>query len=98
MTINKVANGKDLTISLAGRLDTTTSAKLEEALASFDFKKDLVFDFKNLEYISSAGLRLLLSYKKKLSINDLDVIVRNPNDVVMEVFNITGFDKILKLE
>ncbi len=94
----KIEDEKKYVVLLNGRLDTTTSTKLEEALASFDFKKDLVFDFKNLEYISSAGLRLLLSYKKKLSINDLDVIVRNPNDVVMEVFNITGFDKILKLE
>lgn len=94
----KIEDEKKYVVLLKGRLDTTTSPKLEEALASFDLKKDLVFDFNNLEYISSAGLRLLLSYKKKLSINDLDVIVRNPNDVVMEVFNITGFDKILKLE
>jgi anti-sigma B factor antagonist len=94
----KIDDLKEYTVKLSGRLDSTTSPKLDETLASFDLKKNLVFDFKELEYISSAGLRLLLAYKKKLSLNSLDVIVRNANDVVMEVFNITGFDKILKLE
>jgi len=85
-------------VSLKGRLDTTTAPLLDEKLKEYDCTKDLVFDFKDLEYISSAGLRLLLSYKKKTDSNNKKEIVKNPNAVVMEVFRVTGFKNVLTIE
>ena len=94
----KIIDEKEFLVILEGRLDTTTAPNLEKALSEYKLDKDLVFDFKNLQYISSAGLRLLLSYKKKVSQNNLKEIVRSPNDVVMEVFHVTGFENILTIE
>ena len=100
MNINTKKEGRTLTVALEGRLDTTTAPALEEALrAAMTDVGDLVFDFEKLEYISSAGLRVLLSAQKKVRENgDGQVVVRGANDLVKEVFAITGFCDILTIE
>lgn len=97
MTINKEVNGSKLNIALVGRLDTTTSPELEEELkASLDNIQELVFDFTQLEYISSAGLRVLLATQKTMNKQGL-MTVCNVNETVMEVFEVTGFVDLLTI-
>ena len=97
MTINKEVNGSKLNIALVGRLDTTTSPELEEELkASLDNIQELVFDFTQLEYISSAGLRVLLAAQKTMNKQGL-MTVCNVNETVMEVFEVTGFVDLLTI-
>ena len=97
MKIDKKKNDNELIISLDGRLDTNTSLDLEKELSSLDDVERLVFDFKKLEYISSAGLRIILSCQKIMS-NQGEMIIKNVNDSVKEVFEITGFNNILTIE
>lgn len=98
MTITKAVNGSELNIALEGRLDTTTAPMLEEELnASTDGASVLVFDFAKLEYISSAGLRILLAMQKKMN-KQGKMIIRNVCEDIMEVFEITGFGDILTIE
>lgn len=98
MTITKAVNGSELNIALEGRLDTTTAPMLEEELnASTDGVSVLVFDFAKLEYISSAGLRILLAMQKKMN-KQGKMIIRNVCEDIMEVFEITGFGDILTIE
>ena len=97
MKINKKQNGNELIISLEGRLDTNTSPDLEKELSSLDDIKKLIFDFSKLEYISSAGLRIVLSCQKIMA-NQGEMIIKNANDSVKEVFEITGFADILTIE
>ena len=98
MKIEKTLNGTSLTLALSGRLDTTTAPDLEqEARASLDGMQTLTLDLAALEYISSAGLRVLLSMQKTMN-KQGTMIVRNVNDTVREVFDITGFSDILTLE
>ncbi len=89
-----------ITISLEGRLDTTTSPELQDELDKLltKTKFNLILDFKNLSYVSSAGLRVLLSAQKKA--NDLvgNVVIRNVSDSIMEVFDMTGFSDFLNIE
>lgn len=88
-----------MAIALSGRLDTTTAPQLEEALASaLDGVTDLVFDFGQIEYISSAGLRILLNTQKKISSAGGSMKLVGVNDVVREVFEVTGFINILTIE
>ncbi len=96
MTIDKKLNGDKLTVALGGRLDTTTAPELETAL-DLNGIKDLVFDMKDLNYISSAGLRLLLKAQKQMNEQGSMKLI-NVNDIVMEVFEVTGFSTILKVE
>lgn len=98
MNIEKNINEKNLTVKLSGRLDTTTSPELEAVLDDCisDVKK-LVLDFNNLEYISSAGLRVLLKMQKIMNTQGTMKLV-GVNDAVMEVFDITGFTDILTIE
>ncbi|MDO5327163.1 MAG: STAS domain-containing protein [Clostridia bacterium] len=98
MTITKKQNGTALEIALEGRLDTATAPELEqEVKTSLDGVTELTFDFENLEYISSAGLRVLLTAKKLLhGIGPVKVI--GCNEMVKEVFAVTGFDQILTVE
>ena len=97
MTINKTQNGKDLTVAVEGRLDTTTAPEFERELKPLLGSVDnVVLDFSNLEYISSAGLRVLLSAHKKLGKGGMKVI--NANDIVREVFEVTGFERVLNIE
>ena len=98
MTITKKQNGTALEIALEGRLDTMTSPELEKELNErLDNAEELVFDFANVEYISSAGLRVLLSAHKKMS-GKGGMKIRNINEIVREVFEVTGFTDILTIE
>ena len=98
MTIDKKLEGTTLMIALEGRLDTTTSSDLEEALAaSLDGVTQLVFDFTKLDYLSSAGLRVLLSAQKRMNKQGSMKLV-HVNDAVKEVFEITGFADFLTIE
>jgi anti-sigma B factor antagonist len=98
MTIEKKTNGNALEISLEGRLDTMTAPELEaelnQSLGSVD---SLTLDFSKLEYISSAGLRVLLSAHKAMS-GKGGMKVTNVNEIVQEVFEVTGFADILNIE
>ena len=98
MTITKQQNGTALEIALEGRLDTTTAPELEAELsASLPAADSLTFDFAKLEYISSAGLRVLLSAHKALRAKG-GLKVKNLNEIVREVFDVTGFADILTIE
>ena len=98
MTIEKKLDGSKMTVAIKGRLDTTTAPQLEAELRSdLDGIKDLVFDFTDLEYISSAGLRVLLSTQKTMN-RQGTMVVRNVNADVMEVLEVTGFVDILTIE
>ena len=98
MTINKTLNGKTLNIALEGRLDTMTAPELEAELnQSLSSADELVFDFSKLDYISSAGLRVLLSAHKVMS-GKGGMKITNVNEIVREVFDVTGFSDILTIE
>lgn len=98
MTINKQQNGSVLTIAVQGRLDTTTAPDLEKEIKNgLDGVTELIMDFEKLDYISSAGLRVLLSAQKAMS-KQGSMKVIHVNDLVMEVFEVTGFTDILTIE
>ena len=97
MIIKKNLEENNLTITLEGRLDTNTAPELENEIETLDGVKNLIFDFKNLEYISSAGLRIILSLQKRMN-NQGSILIKNANDEVKEVFEITGFSTILTIE
>lgn len=98
MTIEKVLNATELHISLKGRLDTTTAPQLDAELKNcLDGVKKLVLDFLALEYISSAGLRVLLSTQKVMN-KQGEMIIKNVNDTITEIFEVTGFVDILTIE
>ena len=98
MTINKTLNGDALTIALEGRLDTTTAPDLEREIKnSLEGVNALTLDLEKLEYISSAGLRVLLSAHKAMSkLGGMKVI--HVSEIVAEVFEVTGFVDILTIE
>ena len=98
MTINKTANGSNLELALIGRLDTTTAPQLEnEVKTSLGGVKELTMNFADLEYISSAGLRVLLAAQKIMN-KQGEMVIKHANDDIKEVFDITGFADILTLE
>ncbi len=98
MKITKNMNGTELTIALEGRLDTTTAPELEQALKdSMDGANTLTLDFGKLDYISSAGLRVLLSAHKAMSKKG-GMKVTHVNEMVSEVFDVTGFADMLNIE
>ncbi len=98
MNIEKKLEGQTLAIALEGRLDTTTSPDLEEVLSSsLDGVTQLVLDFAKLDYLSSAGLRVLLSAQKRMNKQGSMKLV-HVNDAVKEVFEITGFADFLTVE
>ena len=98
MTISKTLNGNALTLALEGRLDTVTAPELERELdASLNGADKLTFDFEKLEYISSAGLRVLL-YAHKVMSGRGGMKITNVNEIVSEVFEVTGFCDILEIE
>lgn len=99
MTITKTENGKEIILALEGRLDTNSAPELENVLAEFDtYPQKLIFDFQELSYVSSAGLRVLLSAQKRMITAGGTLIIRNANELVREVFEVTGFDEILMIE
>lgn len=98
MVIKKTVEQKKLTMAVEGRLDTTTAPTLEQELDdTIDAVEDLVLDFAALDYISSAGLRVILKAQKIMNAKGAMKIV-NVNETIMEVFEITGFVDILTIE
>ncbi|MCR5355791.1 MAG: STAS domain-containing protein [Lachnospiraceae bacterium] len=98
MNIKKEQNGTELKISLEGRLDTTTAPELESELkASLDGISELSFDFESLEYVSSAGLRVLLAAQKTMN-RQGKMVIKNVKPEIMEIFEVTGFVDILTIE
>ena len=98
MTIEKKIENGNVTLTFAGRLDTTTAPELEKTLDNvLDGTKELVFDMTGLEYISSAGLRVILKAQKAMNTQGSMKLI-GVNDSIMEVFDITGFLDILTIE
>jgi len=97
MTIKHTNEGTKHVFALEGRLDTSTSPQLEAELGDLAGIEDLTFDFKDLEYISSVGLRVLLKCQKAMG-KTKPMVVTNVNETIMEVFEITGFADILTIK
>ena len=98
MNIEKIVDGKKLTIALTGRMDTTTALELDAELKqSVSGIKELVLDFAGLEYLSSAGLRVLLAAQKVMN-RQGSMVVKNVNETIMEIFEVTGFVDVLTIE
>ncbi|HIR03820.1 MAG: STAS domain-containing protein [Acutalibacteraceae bacterium] len=96
MHIEKQRNQNKLTLTLEGRLDTSTAPMLEAELSTMDGVTELVLDFAKLEYISSAGLRVLLATQKVMN-KQGSMVIKNVNEVIMDIFQITGFIDILTI-
>ena len=95
----KKYNEKELTIEVKDRIDTVTAPDFENEILDEMGKFDsLIIDFTNLEYISSAGLRVLIATQKKLKPENIPMTIINVNDTINEIFRMSGFDKILKIE
>lgn len=95
MKITKTTNGNNLTVSLGGRLDTGTAPELEKELKnSLDGVEELIIDMAELDYLSSAGLRVLLGAQKTMN-RQGSMKVSHVNDTIMEIFEVTGFSDIL---
>ena len=98
MTITKNQNGTHLDLALEGRLDTTTAPQLEAELKqSVSGVTELTLDFAKLEYLSSAGMRVLLSAQKVMN-KQGSMVIRNVNETINEIFEVTGFADILTVE
>ena len=98
MTIEKNLNGTELTVVITGRLDTTTAPQLEAELnQSIAGVEKLVLDFTSLEYLSSAGLRVLLATQKTMN-KQGEMLIKNVNETIHEIFEVTGFIDILTIE
>ncbi len=98
LNISKEKNGSDLTLALEGRLDTTTAPELEDVVKNeLSGVTALVVDMAKLEYISSAGLRVLLSAQKVMN-SQGNMVIKNASEDIMEIFDVTGFTDILNIE
>lgn len=98
LEIKQEQNGTTLTLYLTGRLDTTTAPQLEQYLqGALNGVQQLVLDFERLAYLSSAGLRVLLKTRRQMG-HQSSVVVRHPNEMIQEVFEVTGFADILTIE
>ncbi len=98
MTIEKIINGENATLKISGRLDTQTAPELEQELdAVLVDCKDLTFDMAGLEYVSSAGLRVILKAQKAMNTKGA-MKLTGVNESIMEIFDITGFIDILTIE
>ena len=99
MTINKIQENEKITFALEGRLDTNTSPRFQEALIpAFDEAKEITLDFSGLAYISSAGLRVLLTGQKMANAKGVPMTIRNVSQEIMEVFELTGFVDMLAIK
>ena len=97
MEISQKRNDAQLTVTVSGRLDSSNADELEEAVSSLDGISELIFDISALEYLSSAGLRILLVTQRKMN-RQGKMIVRGANETVRDIFDVTGFSTILTLE
>ena len=97
MTVQQIKNENALTIALEGRLDTMTAPELEAVLkTALEGVGELTFDFEKLDYISSAGLRVLLAAQKTMNRQGSMKVV-HVNEIIMEIFEVTGFSDILTI-
>lgn len=98
MNVTKKQNGSELFIEVSGSIDTVTAPELNKILnESLKGINSLIFDFANVDYISSAGLRVLLAARKSIA-KDGSVVIRNSNQNILDIFTMTGFDNILTIE
>ena len=98
MTINQERTGEALLLKLEGRLETTTAPELEAVIKEgLDGVTELTLDMEKLEYLSSAGLRVILAAQKRMN-RQGTMVVRHVNETIMEVFEITGFVDILTIQ
>ena len=98
MTIEKNLNGAELNVKVSGRLDTTTAPELEaEVMGAISGVTKLVLNFEALEYLSSAGLRVLLQAQKTMN-KQGEMVVRNVNETISEIFEVTGFSDVITIE
>ena len=98
LNINQSSEEKTVVLALEGRLDTTTAPELEAVIQEvLPDTTELILDFEALEYISSAGLRVLLSTEKKLN-GKGERKIRKANETILEIFEVTGFSEILTIE
>ena len=98
MNIIKTKEGSTLSLALEGRLDTTTAPQLEAALhGAMEGVTELNMDFEKLEYLSSAGLRVILAAQKTMN-KQGKMVIRHVNETIQEVFEVTGFIDILTIE
>lgn len=98
LKINKIKDGSKLTVELVGRLDTTTIEQFTSETGDYDGADELVFDLKELEYISSVGLREVLAAEQLFEEKDGSFEIINVPDAVMEIFDITGMTDILNIK
>ena len=97
--IEKKYNDKELTIEVGNRIDTVTAPDFENEIMDEMGKFDsLILDLEKLEYISSAGLRVLVLVQKKLQPEGIPFVIINVNDTIKEIFSMSGFDKILTIK
>ena len=95
----KIEHGNEMVIKFVGRLDTVSSLELSKKIEEDEIKEDLViFDMEETEYISSAGLRLIISLKKDLTSKGKQLELHNMNPVCAEVFRVTGFNKLITIK
>ncbi len=98
-SVTKTKDNETLTAVISGRIDTTTSPELESEInGALDGITKLVLDFSKVEYISSSGLRVLLSLNKTMDANNGELVIVKPTEIVLEVFDVTGFAEILNIE
>ena len=98
MTVEKITNGDSLTLRVEGRVDTTNAKEFEEIITnSLDGVKNLIMDFESLEYISSAGLRVILMVIKTMK-KQGSMSVINANEMVKEIFEVTGFSDLMEVK
>ena len=99
LSITKHADGQTLTVDVSGRIDTVTSPELENGVKdSLDGITKIVLNFEQVEYISSSGLRVLLSLHKTMTAKGGELVISKPAEMVTEVFEVTGFADILTIE
>ena len=98
MTIDRNVDGAKTQLKISGRLDTSTAPELESTIdACLSGVEELIIDFEGLEYVSSAGLRVILKAQKLMN-KQGDMRIINVNDTILEVFDITGFADVLTIE
>lgn len=99
MEIIKNYNGKELTLSVNGRIDTITSVEFDESIQDeYGNFNSLIIDFNDVNYISSAGLRVLISTGKKLEAEDIKMVILNVSEDIQKIFKLSGFDKIFEIQ
>ena len=99
MQIEKISSSDSVTLEVSGSLTAITAEKLGSVVAEvLNETKKLILDFKELEYLASAGLRVIISTQKKMSAMQGEMVIRNVSEEVMEVFEVTGLDDILNFE